>query len=78
MKTSTETFVSMNNVTSALMNLSERYQDRVHYIETLALKLCACNWWEFSKKRELRKKILEHVDSTIKEDFIKEHFINLL
>ena len=76
--TNTETFVSIDNATNAMMNLAEKYQERTQYIETLALQLCACNWWEFSKKATLKQKILAHIDTVIKEDFIREHFTKLL
>lgn len=78
MKDKSETFVSIDNVTNAMMNLVEKYQERTQSIEKLALELCHCNWWEFSKKATIRKKILAHIDVIIKEDFIKEHFTKML
>lgn len=78
MDSNTETYVNIDKVTNALMNLAEQYQDRTQRMEKLALELCDCRWWEFSRRSNVKSQILVEIDKVIKEDFIRNNFTKLL
>jgi hypothetical protein len=78
MSDTTETYVNIDKVTNALMTLAEKYQDRTQRMEKLALELCDCRWWEFSRRANAKRQILAEIDKVIKEDFIRKNFTDLL
>jgi hypothetical protein len=47
------------SILSDVMCIAEIYQERTHVIESLLLEYLRCNWWQITKKLDLKSQILE-------------------
>jgi hypothetical protein len=48
-----------NDILNDVMKIAEIYQDRSHLIESLTIDYLSCNWWEFTKKSNLKNRIIK-------------------
>jgi hypothetical protein len=48
-----------NDILNDVMEIAEIYQDRSHLIESLTIDYLSCNWWEFTKKSNLKNRIIK-------------------
>jgi hypothetical protein len=48
-----------NDILNDVMEIAEIYQDRSHSIGSLTIDYLSCNWWEFTKKSNLKNRIIK-------------------